>query len=109
MNTAYNYKNEKNTHNSYGANSKKGTATRTVYTEPACPEFADKCLSFIDTVIDFLSSGRLLVGAKAFFGFVILLGFLGIIGGIELGTISLFTGIIALALIIAAEFIVLKD
>ena len=25
MNTAYNYKNEKNTHNSYGANSKKGT------------------------------------------------------------------------------------
>jgi hypothetical protein len=33
----------------------------------------------------------------------------GIIGGIEFGTISLFTGVAALALIVALEFVILRD
>lgn len=109
MNTSYNYKNERNNVNSYRVNSKKGTVARASYNEPAYPDFAEKYLSFIDMIIEFLSSARLLVGAKAFFGFIILLGFLGVIGGIELGTVSIVAGVVALSLLIGAEFIVLKD
>lgn len=109
MNTSYDYKNERNNANSYRINSKKGMVTRVSHIEPARPDFAEKCLTFIDLVIEVLSSARLLVGAKAFFGFIILLGFLGVIGGIELGTVSLITGVVALSLLIGAEFIVLKD
>lgn len=109
MNTAYNYKNGNNNTNSYNVNSKKGTVARTTYSEPMYPEFADKYLSFIDMIIDALSSFHVLVAAKAIFAFIALLGFFGVIGGIELGTVSLFTGVIALALIVVTEFIILKD
>lgn len=109
MNTAYNYKNGKDNINSYNVNSKKGTASRVEYTEPTCPDFAEKCLTLIDAFLELFSSARLFVAAKAFFGFIILLGFIGVIGGIELGKFSLLAGVVCLALLIGAEFVVLKD
>ena len=109
MNTAYNYKNNAKNVNSYNVNSKKGTVTPLAYDKTSQTDFLEKSLSFIDAIVELLSSARLLIGAKAFFAFIALLGFFGVIGGIELGTVSLFSGIIALALIIGAEFLILKD
>jgi len=109
MNTAYDYKNERKNTNSYNINSKKGTLSRASYSKPKSVGFAEKYLSLIDMIIEALSSARLLVGAKAFFGFVILLGFLGVIGGVELGSVSLIVGIVAVALLVGAEFLILKD
>ena len=109
MNTVYNYKTGRNNTSFDRYNSKKGTCKSVTYREPACVDFADKCLSFIDAVIDILSSSRVLVIAKAVFAFIALVGFLGIIGGMELGTVSLFSGVICLSLVIALEFFILKD
>ena len=60
-------------------------------------------------MIDLLSSFRFLVAAKALFAFIALIGFFGVIGGIEYGSVSLFTGVIVLGIIIGAEFFILKD
>lgn len=109
MNTAYNYKTAKNNASFNRYNSKKGTCKAATYREPACVDITEKCLSFIDAVIDILSSARVLVAAKAVFAFIALLGFLGIIGGMELGTVSLFSGVICLSLVIATEYLILKD
>lgn len=109
MNTAYNYKTGKNNASYNRYNSKKETCKSVTHREPALIDFTDKCLSFIDMVIDILSSARVLVIAKALFAFIALLGFIGIIGGMELGTVSLFSGVICLSLVIALEFFILKD
>lgn len=109
MNTNYCYKNERNHINSNNINSKKGMPSGDVRAIQKSAEAIDNCLTFIDGIIDFLSSARTLVVAKALFAFITLLGFFGIIGGMELGTISLFGGVIALALTIGAEFLILKD
>lgn len=109
MNTTYNYKSVKNNPSFDNINSKKGTYPIAQNNVSATENFVEKSLTFIDSIIDALSSFRLLVAAKALFAFIALLGFFGVIGGIELGTISLFTGVIAFALIIGAEFLILKD
>ena len=109
MNTAYNYKTGRNNIKFATHTSKKGTCRPFVRKQPAYVEFADKCLSFIDMVLEFICSARVIVAAKAFFSFVVLLGFLGIIGGIEIGTISLVSGITCLSLIIALEFVILRE
>lgn len=109
MNTAYNYKTGKNNITFNVGNSKKGTCKKFVAQKPARVSFADKCLTFIDIAIDLLCSARTLVIAKAFFAFIVLLGFLGIIGGVELGSISLTSGIVAISLIIALEHVILRD
>ena len=109
MTTNYNYKTEKNNAYYNNINSKKGTCSCEQKQCDSADTFIEKSLTLIDSIVGLLSSFRLLVAAKALFAFIALLGFFGVIGGIELGTVSLFTGIIALALIIGAEFIILKD
>lgn len=109
MNTAYNYKTGRNNITFDTRNSKKGTYKSDVCSKPACADFADRCMSFIDTVIELLSSSRAVIVAKAIFAFIALVGLLGIIGGIEFGTVSLFSGVICLGLIIVLEFLILKD
>ena len=109
MNTTYNYKTGKNNIDFARNTSKKGSFRPFVRKQPAYVEFAEKCLSFIDMILDFLCSARVIVAAKAIFGFLALVGFLGIIGGIEIGKISLLTGGICLALVIALEFVILRD
>ena len=109
MNTNYNCKKERNHLNPNNINSKKGIPSTNAHALQKGEMAIDNCLSFIDAAIDFLSSPKTLVAAKALFAFIALLGFFGIIGGIELGTVSLFSGVIALALIIGAEFLILKD
>ena len=80
MNTAYNYKNNAKNVNSYNVNSKKGTVTPLAYDKTSQTDFLEKSLSFIDAIVELLSSARLLIGAKAFFAFIALLGFFGVIG-----------------------------
>ena len=109
MTTNYNYKTEKNNTYYNNINSKKGTSSCAQKQYASADTFVEKSLTFIDSIVELLSSFRLLVVAKALFAFIALLGFFGVIGGIELGTVSLFTGVIALALIIGAEFLILKD
>lgn len=109
MNSAYNYKTGKNTMIYNERNSEKGTCRAPAYEGDAFADFTERSLSFIDTIIDFLSSARTLVGAKAVFGFLALLGLLGVIGGIEFGTISLISGVACLAVIAALEFLILRD
>jgi hypothetical protein len=60
-------------------------------------------------ILELLCSARVIVAAKALFGFIALIGLLGIIGGIEFGTISLLTGVSCLALLVALEFVILRD
>lgn len=109
MNTTYNYKTSRNNINYNTQNSKKGNFRPFVRKQPAYVELADKCLSFIDSVLDFLCSARVIVAAKALFSFLALLGLLGIIGGIEIGKVSLLTGGICLSLVVALEFVILRD
>ena len=109
MNTAYNYKTGRSNIEFETHTSKKGTCRPFVRKQPAYVVFAERCLSFIDMVIEFLSSTRVIVAAKALFGFIALIGLLGIIGGIEFGTISLLAGVFCLAIIVALEFIILRD
>ena len=109
MNTAYGYKSVANNASFNNVNSKKGTYNTIAKVDSAEVMFAEKCMTSIDNIIDFICSARVLIVAKALFAFIALLGFFGVIGGIELGTISLFTGVIAFALIIGAEFLILKD
>lgn len=109
MNTTYQYKTGKNNIDFATSTSKKGTCRPFVRKRPAYMDFAEKCISFIDMILDFLCSARVIVAAKALFGFLALIGFLGIIGGIEIGKISLLTGGICLTLVVALEFIILRD
>lgn len=109
MNTTYNYKNETNNMMINKDFSKKGTAQSISIDRENNADTVDKLLSVIDNITDLISSMRFLVVAKALFAFIALLGFLGVIGGIELGTVSLISGSIALALIIGVEFLILKD
>ena len=109
MNTTYQYKSGRNNIDFERHTSKKGTCRPFVRKRPAYMDFAEKCLSFIDMVLEFICSARVIVAAKAVFAFITLIGFLGIIGGIEIGKISLLTGVSCLALIIALEFIILRD
>ena len=109
MNTTYNYKTGKNNIDFARNTSKKGTFRPFVRKQPAYVEFAEKCLSFIDMILDFLCSARVIVAAKAVFGFVVLIGLLCIICGIEFGKISLLTGGLCLSLVVAIEFVILRD
>lgn len=109
MNATYNYKTGKNNINFSTSTSKKGTCRPFVRKRPVYMDFAEKCLSFIDMILDILCSARVIVAAKAVFSFIALLGLLGIIGGIEFGTVSLLTGVICLSLIVALEFVILRD
>ena len=109
MNTAYNYKTGKNNIDFSRPVSKKGNCRPFVRKQPAYVEYTEKCLSFIDMVLDFLCSARVIVAAKAVFGFAVLIGLLGIIGGIEFGKISLLTGGLCLGLVVALEFVILRD
>lgn len=109
MTTNYSYKTGKNNTYYNNTNSKKGTYAVAHSSTSAAENFVEKSLTFIDSIIELLSSFRLLVVAKALFAFIALLGFFGLIGGMELGRVSLFSGVIALALIIGAEFLILKD
>jgi hypothetical protein len=108
MTTNYNYKTGKN-NTYYNTNSKKETYAIAQNRASAAENLVEKSLTFIDSMIELLSSFRLLVAAKALFAFIALLGFFGLIGGMELGRVSLFSGVIALALIVGAEFLILKD
>ena len=109
MNSAYNYKTGRNNIDFAAPTSKKGTCRPFVRKRPAYMDFAEKCLTFIDIILEFLCSARVIVAAKAVFGFIALLGLLGIIGGIEFGTISLVAGISCLGLLVALEFVILRD
>lgn len=109
MNATYTYKTGKNNITFDNGVSKKGSFKPFVRKRPAYMDFAEKCLSFIDMIIDLFCSARFLVAAKAVFSFATLIGFLGIIGGMEFGKISLLTGVICLCLVIALEFVILKD
>ncbi len=109
MNTTYTYKTGRNNITFDNGVSKKGTCRPFVRKRPAHVEFAEKCLSFIDMILDFFSSARFLVASKAVFAFVALVGLLGIIGGMEFGKISLLSGVICLALIVALEFVILRE
>ena len=109
MNTAYQYKTGRNNIEFATHTSKKGTCRPFVRKRPAYMDFADKCLSFIDMVLEIICSARVIVAAKAVFGFFALIGLLGIIGGIEFGKISLLTGVSCLALIVVLEFLILRD
>ncbi len=109
MNTAYQYKTGRNNIDFANNTSKKGTCRPFVRKRPAYVDFAEKFLSFIDMIIEFLCSARVIVAAKAVFGFIALIGLLGIIGGIEFGTISLLAGVSCLALLVVLEFIILRD
>ena len=109
MNATYSYKTGKNNIDFARPISKKGTCRTFVRKQPAYVEYREKCLSFIDMVLDFLCSARVITVAKAVFGFFALLGLLGIIGGIEFGKISLLTGGLCLGLVVALEFVILRD
>ena len=109
MNATYTYKTGRNNITFDNGVSKKGNFKPFVRKRSAYMDFAEKCLTFIDMILDFFCSARFLVAAKAVFSFATLVGFLGIIGGMEFGKISLFTGVICLALVIALEFVILKD
>ena len=109
MTTNYNYKTSRNNASFNNVNSKKGNYSSAQGRSAGADSFVEKSLTFIDSIVELFSSFRFLVAAKALFAFIALLSFLGVVGGIELGTVSLFTGVIALAFIIGAEFIILKD
>ena len=109
MNATYNYKTGRNNIEFATHASKKGTCRPFVRKQPAYVEYAEKCLNFIDMILELLCSVRVIVAAKALFGFIALIGLLGIIGGIEFGTISLFTGVSCLALLVSLEFVILRD
>lgn len=109
MNAVYTYKTGRNNITFDNGNSKKGTCRPFVRKRPAYVDFADKCLSFIDAVIEFFCSAKVLVASKAIFAFIALLGFIGVIGGMEFGKVSLLSGVICLSLIIALEFVILKE
>ena len=81
--------------------------SRKGYATPA--NAIEAILCFIDAVITFICSARVRVIAKASMGFVCLIGILGIIGRLELGTLSLLSGCIGLALIILVEFLVIRQ
>ena len=103
MNATYTYKTGRNNITFDNGNSKKGTCRPFVRKRPAHIEFADKCLSFIDMILDFFSSARFIVASKAVFAFVALLGFIGIIGGVEAGTMN-----VGLAIILAAFMVFIE-
>lgn len=109
MNAYYNNKYGKNNsvfNNNY---STKGIArsSRKRYAAPS--NAIEAILYFIDTLISFICSARVRVIAKAVMGFVCLIGILGIIGRLELGTLSLLSGCIGLGLIILVEFLVIRQ
>jgi hypothetical protein len=109
MNATYTYKTGRNNITFDKEISKKGTCRPFVRKRPAYMDFAERCISFIDMIIDFFCSARVLVATKAVFAFATLLGLVGIIGGMEFGKISLLTGVICLSLIVALEFVILRE
>lgn len=109
MNATYNYKSGKNNMHFVASTSKKGTCRPFVRKRPAYMDFSERCLSFIDMIIELFSSARVMLKAKALFGFIALMGLLSIIGGIEFGKISLIAGLSCLAVLVALEFLVLRD
>ena len=72
INATYNYKTGRNNIEFAHQNSKKGTCKTFVAKHSASESFIERSLSFIDNLIDFLSSARTLVAAKALFAFITL-------------------------------------
>ena len=88
--------------------SRKGTYMRT-RRRSASASVIDAILNFIDAIVSFICSAKTRIIAKAVFGFVILVAAVGIMGRIQLGSISLLSGCAGLALIIALEFIIIRQ
>ena len=109
MNATYNYKTGRNNIRFDNIHSKKGSCRPFVRQRPAYVDFAERCLTIIDMILDFFCSARFIVRAKAVFGFMALLGFLALIGGIEAGSLSLVSGCICLTLVILLEYVILND
>ena len=107
MNAYYNNQYEKN-HSTFNNNySTRGIARRT--RKGYAVSATEAILYFIDAIISFICSARVRVAAKAVLGFVCLIGIIGIIGRLELGTLSLFSGCVGLGLIILLEFLVIRQ
>lgn len=109
MNATYMYKTSKNNITFSKGISKKGTCKRFAPKQSAGVIVADKCLTFIDAVLDFFCCAKFILRAKAAFSFFALLGLIGLIGGIEGGGISLLSGTLCLILVICLEYLVIKD
>ncbi len=109
MNASYTYKSGRKTVSFDRGYSKKGNCRRFVPKHSAGVIAADKCLTFIDNVLDFFCSAKFILRAKAVFSFFALLGLIGLIGGIEGGGISLLSGTVCLALVILLQYLVIKD
>ena len=109
MNATYMYKTGRNNIDFSKSCSKKGTCKRFAPKQSAGVIVADRCLTFIDNVLDFFCSAKFILRAKAAFSFIALLGLIGLIGGIEGGGISLISGSVCLALVILLQYLVIKD
>ena len=109
MNATYIYQTRRNNVKFAGACSKRGTCKRFVPKQSAGVIAADRCLTFIDSVLEFFCSAKFILRAKAAFSFFALLGLIGLIGGIEGGSISLLSGTVCLILVICLEYLVIKD
>ena len=108
MNTYYNHdfgKNKSVFNNNYSTKGNFKKARRT----SSSANVIEAILCFIDIIVEFICSARVRVIAKAVFGFICLIGVLGIIGRLELGTLSLLSGCIGMGLIILVEFLVIRQ
>ena len=65
-------------------------------------------LSYIDKAVAVLSSKKARIAFKSVVTAVCLLGFVGIIGGVEMGTISLGVGIIASIMLFTIEILCVR-
>ena len=109
MNAYYNNNFGKNRSAFYNNYSAKGTAVRARKRRSGLIAIVEAILCFIDSAIEFICSAKVRIVAKAVFGFVCLVGVLGIIGRLELGTLSLLSGCIGLGLILALEFLIIRQ
>lgn len=88
--------------------SRKGTYMRT-RRRSASASVIDAILNFIDALVAFICSAKTRIIAKAVFGFLALVAAIGIMGRIQVGSIPLLAGCAALALIVALEFIIIRQ
>lgn len=101
----------------FGKNSSvlnKNYSTKGIYKKSrrkscASVNIVEAILNLIDMIVAFVCSARVRIIAKAIFGFVCLIGVVGIIGRLEMGTLPLLSGCIGLGLIILVEFLVIRQ
>lgn len=109
MNGNYYYKPYKNYTPCTVIYSKKGTHNAVAHSFPSNADFSEKILAFIDMVLDFFCSARFISLSKAVFGLMMIFGFFGLIGGANIGSISLVSGCVCLTLVIFLEYVILCD